>query len=86
MASSSLHPKFQVSSQTSARAVPPSRLSALGAGLAVLESRPDAHPALLTANTSVWSFPTAPAEDFFSEMWSPGLLDRLQVPLSRYHE
>ncbi len=34
----------------------------------------------------VWSFQARPAEDFFSEMWSPGLLDRLQAPLSRYHE
>jgi hypothetical protein len=28
----------------------------------------------------------AAKEDFFSQMWAPGLLDRLQVPLTRYHE
>ncbi|HZP61490.1 MAG TPA: hypothetical protein VFB27_14295 [Opitutaceae bacterium] len=25
-------------------------------------------------------------EDFFSQIWSPGLLDRLQAPLTRYRE
>ncbi|HEY3757154.1 MAG TPA: hypothetical protein VGL42_13470 [Opitutaceae bacterium] len=27
-----------------------------------------------------------PSEDFFSQMWRPGLLDELQAPLTRYHE
>ena len=44
------------------------------------------HRAPVAANAPVWSFQAKPAEDFFSEMWSPGLLDRLQAPLSRYHE
>jgi hypothetical protein len=26
------------------------------------------------------------AEDFFSQFWTPGLLDRLQAPLTRYRE
>ena len=25
-------------------------------------------------------------EDFFSQIWTPGLLDRLQAPLTRYRE
>jgi hypothetical protein len=28
----------------------------------------------------------AAKEDFFSQMWAPGLLDSLQMPLTRYHE
>lgn len=44
------------------------------------------HSAPASTNTAVWSFQAKPSEDFFSEMWSPGLLDRLQAPLSRYHE
>lgn len=27
-----------------------------------------------------------PAEDVLLQMWTPGLLDRLKVPLTRYHE
>ena len=27
-----------------------------------------------------------PTEDFFSQIWTPGLLDRLQTPLTRYRE
>jgi hypothetical protein len=29
---------------------------------------------------------SAAAEDFFSQFWTPGLLDRLQSPLTRYRE
>jgi len=28
----------------------------------------------------------AVAEDFFGQLWTPGLLDRLQAPLTRFHE
>lgn len=27
-----------------------------------------------------------PAEDLFRQIWTPGLLDQLQAPLTRYHE
>jgi hypothetical protein len=86
MPSPSLHSRFHSSSQASARTLPDSRLSALGAEFTALDSRLGARPAAQPIAHSYWSFPSAPAEDFFSEMWSPGLLDRLQVPLSRYHE
>jgi hypothetical protein len=29
---------------------------------------------------------SAAREDFFSQFWTPGLLDRLQAPLTRYRE
>ena len=29
---------------------------------------------------------SAAVEDLFSQFWAPGLLDRLQAPLTRYHE
>jgi hypothetical protein len=29
---------------------------------------------------------SASTEDFFSQFWTPGLLDRLQTPLTRYRE
>jgi hypothetical protein len=29
---------------------------------------------------------SAAAEDLFLQMWTPGLLDRLQTPLTHYHE
>jgi hypothetical protein len=38
-----------------------------------------------TASRSDGSQP-AVAEDFFSQFWTPGLLDRLQAPLTRYRE
>jgi hypothetical protein len=31
-------------------------------------------------------FGAAPTEDLFGQLWSPRLLDRLQEPLTRYHE
>jgi hypothetical protein len=30
--------------------------------------------------------PSAAREDLFSQFWTPGLLDRLQSPLTRYRE
>jgi hypothetical protein len=53
-------------------------------GLSRAPAADHATPAAL--NNTIWSFQAEPAEDFFREMWSPGLLDRLQAPLSRYHE
>ena len=75
-----LQPRFLRKHRGIARRGDPSRLQDLGnrAPAPVL-----AAPAGLIP---VWSFQARPAEDFFSEMWSPGLLDRLQAPLSRYHE
>jgi hypothetical protein len=32
------------------------------------------------------TIPSAAGEDLFSQFWTPGLLDRLQAPLTRYRE
>jgi hypothetical protein len=32
------------------------------------------------------TIPSAAGEDLFSQFWAPGLLDRLQAPLTRYRE
>jgi hypothetical protein len=53
---------------------------------AVPRTSAETHVSPIGLSNMVWSFQADPAEDFFSEMWSPGLLDRLHVPLSRYHE
>jgi hypothetical protein len=32
------------------------------------------------------TIPSATGEDLFSQFWTPGLLDRLQAPITRYRE
>jgi len=42
-------------------------------------------PPVSITGYSYASLANAP-EDFFSQIWTPGLLDRLQAPLTRYRE
>ena len=59
----------------------------LAAGIASVRSAFHEPAAPSSAEPSAFnSFSAEPAEDFFGQMWSPGLLDRLHEPLSRYHE
>ncbi|HTQ30278.1 MAG TPA: hypothetical protein VMI53_03625 [Opitutaceae bacterium] len=44
-----------------------------------------ARPHAVLAGYSYSSIADA-GEDFFSQIWTPGLLDRLQAPLTRYRE
>ena len=54
------------------------------------------HPRAAANNQSVYDTAThvpafatirsAAGEDLFSQFWTPGLLDRLQAPLTRYRE
>ncbi|MGA2017306.1 MAG: hypothetical protein ABSH26_10125 [Opitutaceae bacterium] len=62
------------------------RISAVGLTAGNLRSILGLPPAHAHTSNRGDLFGAASTEDLFGQFWSPGLLDRLQEPLSRYHE
>ncbi len=62
------------------------RISAVGLTAGSLRSTFGPPPAHAYASDHGDLFGAASTEDLFGQFWSPGLLDRLHEPLSRFHE
>lgn len=75
-------------SHVSSKHASQARFSPAGHRTAAFQPAISATPARPHAAIAGYSYSSRAdaAEDFFSQIWTPGLLDRLQAPLTRYRE
>jgi hypothetical protein len=82
-----IHPKLTRNGRFHFRHHTHTHFPRIAARLASLRSAFNEPAVPSPAEPSAFSaYAPAPAEDFFSQIWTPGLLDNLREPLSRYHE